>query len=84
MAYPRITDHRLREVSPAILVTEYRRVTRLQAIWRLTHDGCEHAEHYNYLVRIKEELARRNVTIQHPENQDEPEPPEGDPSSAEG
>lgn len=44
------------------LVSEFVRVTKLQVAWRLTHDGREHVEHYDYLIRIREELVRRNIT----------------------
>lgn len=74
----------LKRTSSPQLVTELRRIRKLQVIWRLTHQGCEHAEYYDYLIRLGEELSLRNITIHDPENQDEPEPPEGDPRSAEG
>lgn len=74
----------LKRSSAPQLVAEFRRMRKLQVIWRLTHNGCEHGEYYDYLIRLGEELTNRNITIHDPENQDEPEPPEGDPSSAKG
>lgn len=68
----------LRTASNPALVCEFRRIRKLQVIWRLTHNGCEHAEYYDYLIRMEEELGNRNITIHDPENIDEPATPESD------
>lgn len=68
----------LTRVTNQTLVVEFRRIRKLQVIWRLTHNGCEHGDYYDYLIRMEEELKHRNITIHDPENIDEPATPEGD------